>query len=735
MSAMKSFIDDLMNKMSLDEKIGQLNLVAPGGFTNTGPETTKNVSEKIRAGQVGGMFGFWGVQNVKPWQDIAVKETRLGIPLIFGLDVIHGHQTVFPIPLALSCTWDMALIEKSARIAAVETAADGVNWVFSPMVDICRDPRWGRIAEGAGEDPYLGSKVAHAMVHGYQAGDLSKPDTVMACVKHFALYGAADGGRDYNTVDMSRIKMFEYYLPPYRAAIDAGAGSIMTAFNEVDGVPCSGNKWLLTDLLRHEWGFDGFVVTDFTSINEMSAHGMGDLQTVSALAANAGVDMDMVGEGFVRTLKSSIQEGRVKTEAVDAACRRILEAKQALGLFDDPFRYCSGKSVEKILSPEHRAAAREMAAKSCVLLKNDRQLLPLKTSATIALIGPLANDRKNMPGTWAVAGDWQKCVTLLEGMQPRAKVLHAKGANITNSKEWAERLAIYGNNRIDIDARDPSDMIREAVEIASKADVIVAAVGEAQEMSGEGASRSDIGIPPDQRPLLEALKETGKPLVLVVFAGRPLTLEWQHANADAMLLVWFGGTEAGNGIADVLFGEVNPAAKLTATFPRNVGQIPIYYNHKNTGRPYLAAGGYEDKFKSRYLDVVNEPLYPFGHGLSYTSFEYGPVKLDKAEVEGDGRLTASVTIRNTGKYAGEEIVQLYITDPVASVTRPVKELRGFEKIMLKPDESREVSFVITVEQLKFFNSALEHVWEPGEFLIHIGSSSAAVQSAKVVWNK
>ena len=734
---MKAFIDDLMSRMSLDEKIGQLNLVAPGGFVTTGPETTKNVSEKIKAGQVGGMFGFWGAENVKPWQEIAVKETRLGIPLIFGLDVIHGHKTVFPIPLALSCTWDMALIEKSARIAAVETAADAVNWVFSPMVDICRDPRWGRIAEGAGEDPYLGSRVAEAMVRGYQAGDLSKPDTVMACVKHFALYGAPDGGRDYNTVDMSRIKMFEYYLPPYRAAVDAGAGSVMTSFNDVDGVPASGNRWLLTDLLRHEWGFDGFVVTDYTSINEMTAHGMGDLQAVCAQAVNAGVDMDMVGEGFVRTLKQAIQEGKVETGAIDIACRRILQAKHSLGLFDDPFRYCKdAQAPEKILTKEHRAAARDFAAKSCVLLKNDKQALPLNNSAKIALVGPLANDRKNMPGTWAVAGEWEKCVTLLEGMQAASTtVSHAKGANITDSQAWADRIAIYGNNRIDIDERDPAEMIREAVELASKSDIIVAAIGEAQEMSGESSSRADIGIPPDQRPLLEALKKTGKPLVLVVFAGRPLTLTWEHDNADAILLGWFGGTEGGNGIADVLFGDINPAGKLTATFPRHVGQVPIYYNHKNTGRPYLAAGGFEDKFKSRYLDVGNDPLYVFGHGLSYTTFEYSALRLDKTEVQGEASLTATVTVTNTGKYAGEEVVQLYITDPVASVTRAVKDLRGFEKVLLQPGEKRDVSFKVTTEELKFFNSALEHVWEPGDFIIHIGGSSAAFQSAKVLWKK
>lgn len=734
---MKKFVDDLMKKMTLDEKIGQLNLIAPGGFCNTGPEVTKNSSEKIRAGQVGGMFGFFGIDNVKPWQEIAVKESRLGIPLLFGLDVIHGHQTVFPIPLALSCTWDMDLIEKSAKLAAIEATADGLNWVFSPMVDICRDPRWGRIAEGAGEDPYLGSLVAAAMVRGYQGKDLSHPDTVLACVKHFALYGAAEAGREYNTVDMSRIRMFETYLPPYHAAIDAGVATVMSSFNEVDGIPATGNRWLLTDLLRDEWGFKGFVVTDYTSINEMTAHGTGDLKTNSAQALNAGTDMDMVGEGFLNTLKASVEGGAVKIDAIDQACRRILEAKHALGLFDDPFRYCDEKKKpEKILCPEHRAFGRELAAKSCVLLKNDRQTLPLKKSGTIAVVGPMANDRKNMPGTWAIGGDWQKCVTLLEGIRANAgdaKVLYAKGANITNSKAWAERISIFGFDRIDIDPRDPAEMVKEAVEMAKQADVIVAAIGEAQEMSGESACRSDIGIPPDQRPLLEALLKTGKPLVLVIFAGRPLTLTWEHEHAQSLLMAWFGGTEAGNGIADALFGAQNPAGKITATFPRNVGQVPIYYNHKNTGRPYLAAGGFEDKFKSRYIDVVNEPFYPFGHGLSYTTFAYSDVKLSKAQLQGDETLTASVTLTNTGKFAGEETVQLYISDRAASVARAVKDLKGYKKVMLKPGEKKEVSFTITTEELKFVNSDLERVWEPGEFIIHIGTNSAEVRSAKVNW--
>jgi beta-glucosidase len=736
---MLTVIDGLLAKMTLDEKIGQLNLIAPGGFAVTGAEVTKNAGDKIRAGAVGGLFGCWGFENIKPWQDMAVKQSRLGIPLIFGLDVIHGHKTVFPIPLALSCMWDMDRIRKSARLAAVEATAEGVHWVFSPMVDISRDARWGRVAEGAGEDAWLGSQIAKAMVEGYQGTDLSRHDTVLACVKHFALYGAPEGGREYNTVDMSRIRMFEEYFPPYQAAIDAGAGTVMTSFNEVDGVPATGNRWLLTDVLRRQWGFTGMVVTDYTAINEMTAHGMGGLKDVSAQALHAGTDMDMVGEGFLTTLKQSLDDGAITLDEIDQACRRILEAKQRLGLFDDPYRYLDEKRApEKILCPEHRAAARDFAAQSCVLLKNDNAVLPLKKNGTIAVVGPLADDRKNMPGTWAVAGEWKDCVTLLEGIKSAAgdaKIIYARGANITDDQSVADRIAIFGNNRIDIDPRPQSELIAEAVAAAKQADVVVAVVGEAQEMSGESASRSDIRIPPHQLPLLQALAATGKPVALVVFSGRPLDLSWEDKTFPSILAAWFGGTEAGNGIADVLFGAHNPAAKLTMTFPRNVGQVPIHYAHKNTGRPYLGTEGPEGKFKSRYLDVENTPLYAFGHGVSYTTFAYGDLQLSQAEMTGEGTLHAGIRITNTGNVAGGEVVQLYISDPVASVARPVKVLRGFEKIFLQPGESRTVTFAITPDMLKFYNSSLEHVWEPGEFIIHAGGASDRLVSASVIWRK
>lgn len=728
-----------MAQMTLDEKIGQLNLIAPGGFSNTGPEVTKDAGGKIRAGNVGGLFGCWGFDNVKPWQDIAVQETRLKIPLIFGLDVIHGHKTVFPIPLALSCMWDLERVKKSARIAAVEASAEGIHWTFSPMVDISRDARWGRVAEGAGEDAWLGARVAAAMVQGYQDGDLSRHDTVLACVKHFALYGAPEAGREYNTVDMSRIRMYEDYFPPYRAAVYAGAATVMTAFNDVDCIPASGNRWLLTDVLRRDWGFKGLVVTDYTAINEMTAHGMGGLKDVSALALNAGTDMDMVGEGFLTTLKQSLEEGVIMLADIEQACRRILEAKHSLGLFDDPYRYLDKKrEAEKILCPGHRAAARDLAAQSCVLLKNENNLLPLKKSGTIAVVGALADDRKNMPGTWAVAGDWKDCVTVLEGIKAaagEAKIIYARGANITDSAKVAERIAIFGNNRIDIDPRPQSELIAEAVAAANAADVVVAVAGEAQEMSGESASRSDIRIPPDQLPLLTALAATGKPVALVVMSGRPLDLSWEDSNFPAILAAWFGGTEGGNGIADVLFGHHNPAAKLTMTFPRNVGQVPIYYAQKNTGRPYLGTEGPEGKFKSRYLDVKNTPLYAFGHGLSYTAFEYGDLALSAATMQGEGTLQARIIVTNTGKCPGGEVVQLYISDLVASVTRAVKILRGYEKIFLQPGERREVVFTVTTDMLKFYNSSLDHVWEAGEFIIHAGPSSDRLKSASVQWRK
>lgn len=732
---MTTFIDDLLGRMTLAEKIGQLNLVTPGGFTNTGPVVTEDVEQKICDGRVGGMFGIYGAASLRPLQQMAIEKTRLGIPLLFGLDVIHGHKTIFPLPLALACTWDMALIQKTARIAAIEAAADGLNWVFSPMVDIARDPRWGRIAEGSGEDPFLGAAIASAMVEGYQGKDLSLPDTVMACVKHFALYGGAESGRDYNTVDMSRIRMYETYFPPYKAAVEAGVGSVMCAFNEVDGIPATGNKWLMTDVLREQWGFDGLVVSDYTGVNEMSAHGLGDLSSVAALALRAGTDMDMVGEGYLTTLQKSLEDGRITVAEIDRACRRVLEAKHKLGLFDDPFRYIDEKRTAHILTAESRAFARDTAAQSCVLLQNKEDVLPLKTAGTIAVVGPLAADQRNMQGTWSIAGDWQLCTSVLDGIKALAgqdaEILHARGANITNDPVLAQRLNFAGD-KVDIDPRPQTDMIAEALACAAKADVIVAVVGEAQEMSGEASCRADIGIPPDQRPLLEALAATGKPLVLVVVTGRPLTLTWEQAHADAILLMWFGGTEAGHGVADVLFGRHNPSGRLAVTFPRHVGQVPLYYAHKNTGRPY--GGDMLDKFKSRYLDIPNDPLWPFGFGLSYTTFDYGAPRLDKKVLHGtDDKLTVTVSVTNTGKISGTETVQLYITDPVASVTRAILDLRGFQKVHLAPGETADVSFSITTEALRFFNADLQYVWEPGEFIIQAGPHVAALKSAAVQW--
>jgi len=726
---MNVFVSGLMKKMTLEEKIGQLNLLTPGGGIATGAVVSKDVEAKITNGQVGGLFGVIGEAKIRQAQELAVNNSRLKIPLLFGSDVIHGYKTTFPIPLALSCSWDIAMIERSARIAATEATADGLNWAFSPMVDIARDPRWGRIAEGSGEDPYLGSQIAGAMVKGYQNGDLSKNNTLMACVKHFALYGAADGGRDYNTVDMSRVKMYNEYLPPYKAAVDAGTASVMSSFNVIDGIPATGNKWLLTDLLRKEWGFKGMVVSDYTSVNEMIHHGMGDLQQVSAMSLNAGLDMDMVGEGFLTTLKKSLQEKKVTLKQVEDACRRVLEAKYKLGLFDDPFRYCdAGRASKEILSADKKAAAREFAAHSFVLLKNNNQALPLKKTANIALIGPLANDKSNMLGTWAVSGNSEFAVPVLEGLKNAtggdANIVYAKGKNISDDTVFAKKINVFGT-RIDIDKRSPGEMFDEAVAAANKSDVIVAVVGEASEMSGESSSRSTLDIPENQLTLLKALKKTGKPLVLVIMSGRPLVLNWENENADAILFTWHGGQEIGNAVADVLFGVYNPSGKLTTSFPRNVGQVPTYYNHLNTGRPN--AGDIFQKFRSNYLDVENSPLFPFGYGLSYTSFRYSDIKLSSASMNSGGSITASVTVTNTGNYDGEEVVQLYIRDMVGSITRPVIELKGFQKVFLRKGESVEVNFKITNYFLKFYNNDLKYVSEPGDFKIFIGGNSRDVK--------
>jgi beta-glucosidase len=697
---------------------------------------SSDVEKKIKEGKVGGLFGVIGVEKIKQAQQLAVEQSRLKIPLIFGSDVIHGYKTTVPIPLGLAASWDMKLIEHSAKEAAIEATADGLCWTFSPMVDIARDPRWGRIAEGSGEDAYLGSQVAKAMVKGYQGNDLAANNTLMACVKHFALYGASEAGRDYNTTDMSRVRMYNEYLPPYKAAVEAGAGSVMSSFNEIDGIPATGNKWLLTDVLRKQWGFQGFVVSDYTSVNEMTNHGMGDLQTVSALALNAGLDMDMVGEGFLTTLKKSLAEGKVTHVQIEEACRRVLEAKYKLGLFDDPYRYIDESRAKKeVLTSERRKAAREIAARTFVLLKNNNQTLPLKKTGTLALIGPLANDKSNMLGTWAVSGDPQMSIPVLEGMKNAAgsgiKILYAKGANISDDTAFAKKINVFGT-RIDIDKRTPEAMLNEALSAAKKSDVVVAVVGEASEMSGEAASRTEITIPENQKKLIRALAKTGKPLVLVVMTGRPMALTEENELAISILVTWHAGIEAGNAIADVLFGNYNPSGKLTATFPRNLGQVPIYYNHKNTGRP---SAPNSPKFQSNYLDAPNSPLFPFGYGLSYTSFSYSYISENKNDPVGNETITASVTVTNTGKYDGEEVVQLYIRDVVGSVTRPLSELKGFQKISLKAGESKTVTFIISPDDLKFYNYNLEYDWEPGAFQIMIGSNSTEVKKATINWTK
>ena len=741
---MKTFVDGLMSKMTLDEKIGQLNLPGAGDIT-TGQAGSSDIGKKIGEGKVGGLFNIKSVAKIRDVQKVAVEQSRLKIPLIFGMDVIHGYQTVFPIPLALSCSWDMQKIEQSARIAAVEASADGICWTFSPMVDIARDPRWGRIAEGNGEDPYLGYQIAKAMVKGYQGDDLKKNNTIMACVKHFALYGAAEAGRDYNTTDMSRVRMYNEYFPPYKGAVDAGVGSVMSSFNEVDGIPATANKFLMTDVLRKQWGFKGFVVTDYTAINEMIDHGMGDLQTVSALALNAGIDMDMVGEGFLTTLKKSLQEKKVTQKQIDDACRRILEAKYKLGLFDDPYRYCDEKRAStEIYTDANRRAAREIAADCFVLLKNSplpggtgMAVLPLKKSGTIALIGPLADAKENMPGTWSVAADFSKAISVLQGLNEtvgnKAKLLYAKGSFLDDDSVFEQRAGMFGKS-FKRDGRTKEQLLQEALNIASQADVIIAALGESAEMTGESSSRSSIEIPQTQKELLAALLKTGKPVVLVLFTGRPLAIKWEDASVPAILNVWFGGSEAGYAISDVLFGDVNPSGKLTTTWPQNVGQVPLYYNHKNTGRP-LPEGKWFQKFRSNYLDVSNDALYPFGYGLSYTNFTYGDLKLSSTSLKGNQTLTASVTVTNSGSLDGKEVVQLYVRDVVGSMTRPVKELKGFQKISLNAGETKTVTFNITTNDLKFYNSNLKYDWEAGDFVIMVGGNSRDVKSQKVNWVK
>ncbi len=720
------YLEELLGKMTLEEKIGQLNLPGSGDVV-TGQAQNSDIAKKIEAGMVGGLLNITSVEKIKEVQKIAVEKSRLKIPLLFGLDVIHGYRTTFPIPLGLSTSWDMGLIEKTARMAANEASADGINWTFSPMVDISRDPRWGRFSEGSGEDPYLGSEIAKAMVRGYQGDDLTKNNTIMSCVKHFALYGASEAGRDYNTVDMSRIRMYNEYLPPYKAAIDAGVGSVMASFNEIDGIPATGNKWLLTDLLRKQWGFKGFVVSDYTGVNEMIEHGMGDLQTSSALALNAGLDMDMIGEGFLTTVKKSVGHGKISLTQVDNAVRRILKAKYDLGLFDDPYKYCDiNRAQAEIFTEDNRHFSREVASQSMVLLKNENQLLPLKKSGTIAIVGPLANTKENMAGTWSVATVQNKSVALLEGLKTvvgdKVKIVYAKGSNLTYDAELEQRATMFGKE-LNRDNRSDAVLLNEALEIASKADVIVAALGESAEFSGESSSRTNIEMPRVQKDLLKALLKTGKPVVLVLFTGRPLVLKEENKTVPAILNVWFPGSEAGLAISDVLFGDVNPSGKLTATFPRSIGQIPLFYNHKNTGRPLQNKEGKFEKFTSNYIDERNEPVYPFGFGLSYTNFTYDNLRLSSDKMTENDTIKVTIDVTNTGDFDGKEVVQLYIRDVIGTVTRPVKELKGFQKVAFNKGETKSVTFFITIEDLKFYNYDLDHVSEPGEFEIFIGTNS------------
>ncbi|WP_246223512.1 glycoside hydrolase family 3 N-terminal domain-containing protein, partial [Fulvivirga kasyanovii] len=709
-----AFIDSLINEMTLEEKIGQMTLYT-SGWDVTGPTLNENYKEELKAGRVGALFNAHTVAYNTDLQKIAVEETRLGIPLLFGYDVIHGHRTIFPIPLAEACTWNMEIIKETARLSAKEAAASGLNWTFNPMVDISRDPRWGRVAEGSGEDPYLGSLIARARVQGYQGDDLSDPFTLMACVKHFAAYGAAQAGRDYHTVDMSDRVLRETYLPPYKAAIDAGVATVMTSFNEVDGVPASGNKYLLTEILRDEWGFDGFVVTDYTSINEMVPHGVvANEKEAAELAVNAGVDMDMQGSVFNDHLQKLVEEGKVEEKRIDEAVRKILEMKWRLGLFEDPYHYLDeAREKEVLFSKELMDHSLAVAKESIVLLKNDpvnsKKLLPVsKEVKSIALIGPLGDNQQDLLGTWHASGDAGKVVTVLQGLKnefPDAKITYAQGAGFSG---------------------DDRKGFAEAVETARKADLVIMALGENYQQSGEAASRSEIGLPGVQQELLQAVHKTGKPVVALVMAGRPLTIEWIDESIPAVVNTWHLGTMAGQAIAEVLSGKYNPSGKLTMTFPRNVGQIPIFYNMKNTGRPFQA----ENKYTSKYIDVPNEPLYPFGYGLSYTTFTYNGLKLSKTEVTGNDSLEVEVTVENTGEYAGEEVVQLYIQDLVGSVTRPVKELKGFKKISLKPGESQVVKFTINPDDLKFYTRDMSFKAEPGDFMVTVGPNAAEGDTIK-----
>ena len=702
-------VDSIMKLMTLQEKIGQTAMYS-GSWDQTGPIISNNNGKYIREGNMGAMLNAFTVKGTRELQQIAVNETRLGIPLLFGYDVIHGHRTIFPINLGMSTSWDLKMIEESSRIAAEEASAEGLHWTFAPMVDIARDPRWGRVSEGAGEDVYLASQIAKAYVKGFQGNDLSKHNTILACAKHFVAYGAAQAGRDYHTVNIGEDELRNVYLPPFKATVEAGVETFMSAFNELNGVPTSGNKYTLRDILQDEWGFRGFVVSDYTSINEMIQHGFAtDSLDAARIGMNAGVDMDMMGSVYRKYLKTLIDNGKVDKALVEDACRRILLAKFKLGLFDDPYRYIDEKrEANTIYQPEFLAKAREIAAASLVLLQNKNKALPLSNNTKkIAFIGPLVKDEYDILGNWAAKGDRNgQAVSIFEGVSDYLKphqILYAKGCDII---------------------KDDHSGFTEAIAVSKKADVIVLAMGEGHHMSGEAASRTNLKIPGIQPELIKKIREANpdKKIVLVLMNGRPLNLSEEVNLVDSILEIWFPGTMGGAGVADVLFGACNPSGKLTMTFPRNVGQVPIYYNMKNTGRPIPEHNPKED-YKSNYIDVPNSPLFPFGHGLSYTSFKYSELELSSNTLSFSNSITASVTITNSGTMDGHEIVQLYIHDKVGSLTRPVKELKGFQKLFLKKGESKKVSFTISSDDLKFYNNNNQYIAEPGEFEIAIAPSS------------
>jgi len=705
-------VDSVLRLMTLDEKIGQMVLLS-SDWDVTGPTLKKGYLDDIRKGNCGNIFNAHTAAYTRKLQKIAVKESRLGIPLLFGYDVIHGHKTIFPISLGESSSWDLAAIEKSARVSAAEAAASGINWTFAPMCDISVEPRWGRVSEGAGEDPYLGSKIAAARVHGFQGDNLSDTLTILACVKHFAAYGAPLAGRDYNTVDMSERVFLDTYLPPYKAAIDAGAMSVMSSFNELFGVPATGSKYLLTDILRTKLGFKGFVVTDYTSINEMVNHGIvGNEADAGLLAVKAGVDMDMQGEVYFKYLKKQVTEGLVPDKAINDAVKRILRVKFMLGLFKDPYLYCNeAREKREVYSPAHLEATLDVAKKSMVLLKNDNNVLPLKKGEKIVVIGQLATSTRDLLGSWKAAGDWNFMKSTLDELKA-----YNGEANVT----YSEGCKPFGDDRGGFVA---------AIAAARNADKIVMVIGESCDWSGEATSRSNIHIPGVQSELLEKLKVLNKPIVVVLMNGRPLDLSKESEQANSILEVWFPGTMGGKAITQVLYGEYNPSGKLTMTFPRNLGQVPIFYYEKNSGRPnYLP----DPKYKSRYIDSPNDPLYPFGFGLSYTTFAYSDIKLSTTELSEKGELKATVNITNTGNVAGEEIVQCYVRDLVGSVTRPVKELKGFEKITLKAGESKNVTFIITPDILAFHRLDMTYGTEPGDYKLFIGGNSRDVKETGFV---